>query len=100
MNDSGNEVVQERKTVDALSASDDPGRRRIDEGGLNLKPSGGLPAPTSLEQPSDGDKTAALLSVEDAVFRLREVTLPALHESYERHHHGRAAHRRHQAGRV
>jgi phosphate transport system ATP-binding protein len=75
MNDSGNEVVQERKTVDALSASDDPGRRHIGEGGLNLKPSGRMPAPTSLEQRSGGDQTVGQFSVEDAVFSCRDVNV-------------------------
>src|SRR3981189_3734202 len=75
MNDSGNEVVQERKPVDALSASDDPDRRRIGEGGLNLKPSGRMPAPPSLEQRSGGDPTVGQFSVEDAVFSCRDVNV-------------------------
>ena len=75
MNDAGNEVAQERKPVDALSASDEPGRRRIGEGGLNLKPSGRVPAPTSLEQRSGGDQAVGQFSVEDAVFSCRDVNV-------------------------
>jgi phosphate transport system ATP-binding protein len=75
MNDAGNEVVRERKTVDALSASDEPNRRRHGEGGLNLKPSGRVPAPTSLEHRSGGDQTVGQLSVDDAVFSCRDVNV-------------------------
>ena len=75
MNDSGNEVAQERKPVDALSASEEPGRRRHGEAGLNLKPSGRMPAPTSLEHRSGGDKTVGQYSVEDAVFSCRDVNV-------------------------
>src|SRR5258708_32605559 len=75
MNDAGNEVAQERKPVDALSASEEPGRRRIGEGGLNLKPSGRMPAPTSLEHRSGGDQTVGQYSVDNAVFSCREVNV-------------------------
>jgi phosphate transport system ATP-binding protein len=75
MNDSGNEVAQERKTVDALSASEDPSRRHRGEGGLNLKPSGRMPASTSLEHRGGGDQTVGQYSVEDAVFSCRDVNV-------------------------
>src|SRR6267154_3589047 len=74
MNDAGNEVVRERKAVDAHTASDDPNRRRIGEGGLNLKPSGRVPAPTSLEHRT-GDRTVGQYTVEDAVFSCRDVNV-------------------------
>src|SRR5882757_2163279 len=74
MNDAGNEVVQERKAVDALSASGDPQPRRMGEGGLNLKPSGRVPAPTSLDHKT-GDKTVGQYTVEDAVFSCRDVNV-------------------------
>jgi phosphate transport system ATP-binding protein len=74
MNDAGNEVVRERKPVDAVSSSEDPGRRRFDEGGLNLKPSGRMPAPASLERRT-GDQTVGQFSVEDAVFSCRDVNV-------------------------
>jgi len=74
MNDAGNEVVQERKAVDALSASGDPQPRRMGEGGLNLKPSGRVPAPTSLDHKT-GDKTVGTYTVDDAVFACRDVSV-------------------------
>jgi len=74
MNDAGNEIVQERKTVDALTASEEPNRRRLGEGGLNLKPSGRVPAPTSLEH-RPGDRTVGQYTVDDAVFACRDVNV-------------------------
>jgi phosphate transport system ATP-binding protein len=75
MNDTGIPAVRERKPVDALSASEEPNPRRHDEGGLNLKPSGRMRAPTSLEQRSGGDQTVGQFSVEDAVFSCRDVNV-------------------------
>ena len=60
--------------MDALSAPDGPNRQRPVEGGLNLKPSGRLPAPTSLEHRS-GDRTVGQYTVEDAVFACRDVNV-------------------------
>src|ERR1700680_1978523 len=75
MNDVRNEAVRERKPVDALSASEEPNSRRHGEGGLNLKPSGRMRAPTSLEQRSGADPTVGQFSVEDAVFSCRDVNV-------------------------
>src|SRR5882724_8401750 len=74
MNDMGNEVVRERKPVDASTASEDPNRRRHGEGGLNLKASGRVPAPTSLEHRT-GDRTVGQFTVDDAVFSCRDVNV-------------------------
>ena len=74
MNDAGNELVQERNAVGASTASDDPNRRRLGEGGLNLKPSARMPAPTSLTQRT-GDGTVGQFTVEDAVFSCRDVNV-------------------------
>ena len=60
--------------MDAVSASDGPNRQRPIEGGLNLKPSGRLPAPTSLEHRT-GDRTVGQYTVDNAVFACREVNV-------------------------
>src|SRR6186713_3425185 len=70
----GNEVVQERKTVSAVTASEDPSRKRPLEGGFNLKPSARVQAPTSLEHKT-GDRTVGQYTVEDAVFACRDVNV-------------------------
>ena len=49
MNDVTKEAVQELKRVDGANHSQEPPRRRPGEGGLNLKPSGRVPGPTSLD---------------------------------------------------
>src|SRR5947209_8587608 len=69
-----NESIQERKTVDAVPASDDPSRKRPVEAGLNLKPSGRRQAPTSLEHKT-GDRTVGQYTVDDAVFACRDVNV-------------------------
>src|SRR5438552_1810194 len=69
-----NESIQELKTVDAVSASGDPSRKRPVEAGLNLKPSGRVHAPTSLDHKT-GDRTVGQYTVEDAVFACREVNV-------------------------
>ncbi|HUI62632.1 MAG TPA: phosphate ABC transporter ATP-binding protein PstB, partial [Steroidobacteraceae bacterium] len=74
MNDSVNGVIQERGRVDGTSASDEPHRRRLGEGGLNLKPSGRVPAASSLEH-QGGERTIGQATVEDGVFTCRDVNV-------------------------
>lgn len=70
-----NEVVQqERKALDAVTAAEDPSRRRPIEAGLNLKPSGRMQPPTSLDHKT-GDRTVGTYTVEDAVFACRDVNV-------------------------
>src|SRR5262249_30727450 len=75
MNDAGNETVQERKAVGALNASDDSNRRRHAEGGLNLKPSGRLPAAATSLDYTPGDRTVGQFSVDNPVFSCRDVNV-------------------------
>jgi phosphate transport system ATP-binding protein len=75
MNDTNNEVIRERKHVEGLSASEQPGRRRIGEGGLNLKPSGRVHSPSSLEQRTGDRGTVGQVSVDDAVLAARDVNV-------------------------
>jgi phosphate transport system ATP-binding protein len=75
MNDAaGQQTVQERKPVDALSTSDEPSRRRMSEGGLNLKPSGRVHTASSLDRQT-GDRTVGQYTVDDAVFSCRDVNV-------------------------
>jgi phosphate transport system ATP-binding protein len=69
-----NEGIQERNTVSAVTASGDPSRKRPIEAGLNLKPSGRVSAPTSLEHKT-GDRTVGQFTVDDAVFACRDVNV-------------------------
>jgi phosphate transport system ATP-binding protein len=68
-----NELVQERKAVGAVTASEDPSRKRMGAE-LNLKPTGRVPAPVSLEHKT-GDRTVGTYTVEDAVFACRDVNV-------------------------
>jgi phosphate transport system ATP-binding protein len=68
-----NETVQERRVVEAVTASHDPSRKRAGAE-LNLKPTGRVQAPTSLEHKT-GDKTVGTYTVEDAVFACRDVNV-------------------------
>ena len=69
-----NESIQERKPVPAVTESEDPSRKRLTEAGLNLKPSGRVHAPTSLEHKA-GDRTVGQYAVEDPVFNCRDVNV-------------------------
>jgi len=74
MNDSGNDVAQERKTLDPTGASPEPARRRLGEGGLNLKPSGRVHSQAHLEHRT-GERTVGQTSVENAVLSCRDVNV-------------------------
>jgi len=74
MNDTANGVIQERGQVDVTPAPDGPHRRRLGEGGLNLKPSGRVPSSTSLEH-QGGERTVGQFTVEDGVFQCRDVNV-------------------------
>ncbi|HZO21791.1 MAG TPA: phosphate ABC transporter ATP-binding protein PstB [Steroidobacteraceae bacterium] len=74
MNDVHNDVTQERRAMGASGIPEEPHRRRIGEGGLNLKPSGRTPAAASLEQRA-GEQTVGQASVADAVFTCRDVNV-------------------------
>ncbi len=74
MNDAGNELVRERKLVDASGASDEANRRRHGESGLNLKPSGRMHSAATLEHKS-GDRTVGEFSLDNPVFSCRDVNV-------------------------
>src|ERR1700761_7420997 len=74
MNEGGQQVAQEQKSMDGITAPPEPGRRRLGEAGLNLKPSGRVHAPSSLEQRTDRG-TVGQVTVEDAVLSARDVNV-------------------------
>jgi phosphate transport system ATP-binding protein len=74
MNNVDNDVLKEPKKPDALSASEEPARRRHSEGGLNLKPSGRMPGSSSLERRTD-DRTVGQSAVDNPVFSCKEVNV-------------------------
>jgi len=59
--------------VDTLIAPEEPHKRRIGEGGLNLKPSGRMPSSMSLEKTEE--RTIGQILVDDAVFSCRDVNV-------------------------
>src|SRR5579864_5047312 len=74
MSGAGDGVVQEPRQMDGLSAAEGPQRRRITEGGLNLKPSGRVHTASSLEH-KGGERTLGQISVTDAVMSCRDVNV-------------------------
>jgi phosphate transport system ATP-binding protein len=76
MNKPGEDTVQERRRADSAGAggSESGHRHRIGESGLNLKPSGRMHAPTSLEERTSG-QAVGQTSVEDPVFSCRDVNV-------------------------
>ena len=73
MNDVTKESVAERPRVNVTAAEGGAGRR-IGEGGLNLKPSGRVPAAASLEERTEG-RTVGQTAVENAVFSCKDVSV-------------------------
>ncbi|HEY6482410.1 MAG TPA: phosphate ABC transporter ATP-binding protein PstB [Steroidobacteraceae bacterium] len=69
MNDAGKPVVRP-----ATNATPEDSAARRDESGLNLKPSGRMPASVSLER-AGADRTIGQTSVENAVFSCRDVNV-------------------------
>src|ERR1700753_934277 len=75
MRDAGNELAQERKQMDGIAGPEEPARRRLSEGGLNLKPSGRVHTPSSLEQRPGDRGTVGQVTVDDAVLSARDVNV-------------------------
>jgi phosphate transport system ATP-binding protein len=74
MNETGNGFVTESARVPPPAPSEAAPRRRSGEGGLNLKPSGRMPAPKTLER-SSTDRTLGPTTVSDAVMSCRDVNV-------------------------
>src|SRR5579872_1507529 len=73
MSDAGEQQTQERTGLE--TGAEEPHRRRLGDGGLNLKPSGRVHAPPASLEHQAGDRTVGQTSLEDAVFSCRDVNV-------------------------